>query len=624
MKTRSKLLAVAIASLATANAYADCTARNFHNSENEVVDAYIAYYGRVPDAGGLAYWTDQIEQQKGSLKSIIDAFGNSAEYTENFGELSNTDLVNNLYLQAFGRNAEKAGLDYYVGELEAGNMNIQSIALDIINGATGMDARVLANRARVARHYVTEVEATSYEIDINDMKSVMSEVEKTTSSADSACSDYDALIAEAAQDTTGLACDNGSKQNQPVKRVGQLTGVYGLSYHSEARASLGGIKKAVTGETSPTGKFEYYETCGEPAIITFCSGIKKNCTLSEQATGIAPVLPVGSGVIGHFNSQNILTNTNGITMEGVIGETYSGNSKATRDEILTNVYQLLIGLDTDGYQTNGVQLDHETRSRMNDVADFLDFALPGFDTDPVVTDLVTFGGREFLPGPRRAEIFRNVTEFQNKEIEPFDPDSVDNYLVLVPNAPMQEGYNFIGVKYGSFNGPVNVVTRRDVITEWEFRISRLLSNYYDEEGNITESKVSLTNAKFKQSYSTPSAISADAETHTLANRSGDPGKLKEIGRNTDDYDTTWKYYINDDGQWVLDLYAFRADRTPASQFEPAERGEDFSWKFTRLLESHSAFPNANALMAVYDGDGVLKSKHLVELTSRIPFPGSSW
>ena len=135
-----------------------CPRRQFASSENSVIQAYVAYYGRPPDVGGLAYWAGRLEDEGGALGSIIDAFGESEEFEANFGDLSNTQLVTNLYQQLFSRDPEQGGLEYWVGELDAGRRTLQSVALDVLFGAQNEDAETVGNREELSQFYVTGVE----------------------------------------------------------------------------------------------------------------------------------------------------------------------------------------------------------------------------------------------------------------------------------------------------------------------------------------------------------------------------------------------------------------------------------------------------------------------------------
>ena len=125
-----------------------------------VQKAYVAYYGRPADPGGQAYWARQMDATGGSLGAIIDAFGNSAEFNQRYGGLGYSALVTLIYQQALGRDPDPAGLAYYVGELQAGRRTLQSITLDVLNGATtAPDSTAVANKLALAAYHTTKVAA---------------------------------------------------------------------------------------------------------------------------------------------------------------------------------------------------------------------------------------------------------------------------------------------------------------------------------------------------------------------------------------------------------------------------------------------------------------------------------
>ena len=126
-----------------------------------VQKVYIAYYGRAADPVGLAYWEGQMEANGGSLAAIMASFGASAEATTLYGSLSDTAMVNALYQQSFGRDADFAGLMHYAGGLSAGTMTAVSIAQNIFDGATGSDATILTNKLAVAKAYTAAIDTAS-------------------------------------------------------------------------------------------------------------------------------------------------------------------------------------------------------------------------------------------------------------------------------------------------------------------------------------------------------------------------------------------------------------------------------------------------------------------------------
>ena len=126
---------------------------------DQVQKVYIAYYGRAADPVGLKYWAAKVETD--GLAGIMASFGASAEATTLYGSLTNTAMVNALYKQSFGRDADFAGLMHYAGELTAGTMTAATIAQNIFDGATGTDATILANKLIVAKAYTTAVDTAS-------------------------------------------------------------------------------------------------------------------------------------------------------------------------------------------------------------------------------------------------------------------------------------------------------------------------------------------------------------------------------------------------------------------------------------------------------------------------------
>jgi hypothetical protein len=127
-------------------------------SRASVQKVYVAYYGRPADPAGQGFWALRMDAAGGSLNAIVGAFGTSAEFDGRYGGLSYSALVTTIYQQTLGRAPDAAGLAYYVGELQAGRRTLQSITLDVLNGATtAPDATVVANKLDVAAYYTAKV-----------------------------------------------------------------------------------------------------------------------------------------------------------------------------------------------------------------------------------------------------------------------------------------------------------------------------------------------------------------------------------------------------------------------------------------------------------------------------------
>lgn len=121
---------------------------------NQAQLLYVAYYGRPADPAGLEFWAEQIAQV--GVAGIAADFGNSAEFEAEFGDLGSVALINNLYQQLFGRDAETEGLQYWLDVLAEGTP-LASIALEIANGAQGGDATGLQNKVTLANQFTALV-----------------------------------------------------------------------------------------------------------------------------------------------------------------------------------------------------------------------------------------------------------------------------------------------------------------------------------------------------------------------------------------------------------------------------------------------------------------------------------
>lgn len=210
-------LALILAGLPSA-AFAECGSRTFSVNENQVVDAYIAYYGRPADAGGLTYWADRLRRE-GRLTSIIDSFGDSQEFTSRYGGLGSEQLVRNLYLQLFGRQPDGPGLDYWIDEFESGRKSLQSISLDILAGARNTDQQIIQNRNQVARHYLTLAE--QYPNTRFATESLLSNVYSSSEGAASACGYISALF--------GAPSSGGGSDYLAYSVGGEASGLQGVA-----------------------------------------------------------------------------------------------------------------------------------------------------------------------------------------------------------------------------------------------------------------------------------------------------------------------------------------------------------------------------------------------------------
>ncbi len=88
---------------------------------NSIIEMYIAFFNRVPDANGLAYWIDQSkagmtpDAMANNFYATALLYSDVTHYTK---DMSNTDFVKMIYKNVLGRTeVDQQGLDYWTAAL---------------------------------------------------------------------------------------------------------------------------------------------------------------------------------------------------------------------------------------------------------------------------------------------------------------------------------------------------------------------------------------------------------------------------------------------------------------------------------------------------------------------------
>lgn len=124
---------------------------------------YVAYFGRPADPLGLAFWEARVAAQNGSTAEISVDFAKTAEFTTTYAGKSPVEIVNAIYVNLFGRNADTEGLLFWAGHYQAGNLTLATIIDTIASAAVGSDITILANKTTAATSF-TEALDTAPEI----------------------------------------------------------------------------------------------------------------------------------------------------------------------------------------------------------------------------------------------------------------------------------------------------------------------------------------------------------------------------------------------------------------------------------------------------------------------------
>ena len=86
-----------------------------------VVRLYSAYFRRVPDSDGIAYWVGRY-RFGASLGEISSWFARSPEFIATYGALDEVGFVAQLYRNTMARDPDPGGLAYWVDELKSGRL----------------------------------------------------------------------------------------------------------------------------------------------------------------------------------------------------------------------------------------------------------------------------------------------------------------------------------------------------------------------------------------------------------------------------------------------------------------------------------------------------------------------
>ena len=130
--TEAALLNVERVNFDDGNLYLDTGAGD---NAGQAYRVYQAAFARTPDDDGLKFWIDQVDEGM-SLRDVSVGFINSQEFQSVYGtNPSNEDFVAKLYGNVLGREGEKAGIDFWVSEMDSGNRDQAQILSDFSESA---------------------------------------------------------------------------------------------------------------------------------------------------------------------------------------------------------------------------------------------------------------------------------------------------------------------------------------------------------------------------------------------------------------------------------------------------------------------------------------------------------
>lgn len=136
---------------------------------NVVQHIYIGYFGRPADAGGLAFFAQQLsnlgaptniadlnaayqDPANSTLRTVVNGFGISAESQALYAGDNNV-FIDAVYRNLFSRAAEPVGKAYWVNAINAGHVTRASAAVQIMAAARTTDRDVINKKIAVGSNF---------------------------------------------------------------------------------------------------------------------------------------------------------------------------------------------------------------------------------------------------------------------------------------------------------------------------------------------------------------------------------------------------------------------------------------------------------------------------------------
>jgi hypothetical protein len=102
-------------------------------SSAKITRAYLVAFGRIPEAAGQRFWTEQLKSGRQSLREIADQFVGSGEFFTRYninGQLpDNEQFVRILHRNTFGSEPSAEALTYWKGTLDRGQTSRGEVML---------------------------------------------------------------------------------------------------------------------------------------------------------------------------------------------------------------------------------------------------------------------------------------------------------------------------------------------------------------------------------------------------------------------------------------------------------------------------------------------------------------
>ncbi|MCI4412140.1 MAG: DUF4214 domain-containing protein, partial [Thiotrichales bacterium] len=200
-------------------AFIDTTTRS------SLIELYVAYFNRAPDADGLAYWSDKVANGGWTVANVARSFMDQAEVQSTYPNyMTSQDIVTKVYANVLGRAADTAGNAYWVNQLTTGAVTKADLIQAVVNAAksatgTAADAAILANKTSVGEYFAVTLGSNDKTKAASIMSGVTSDAATVTTAKAAAASANGQTFTL----TTGADNITGTAGNDTINAVDTAT-----------------------------------------------------------------------------------------------------------------------------------------------------------------------------------------------------------------------------------------------------------------------------------------------------------------------------------------------------------------------------------------------------------------
>ena len=134
-------------------------------TSDQVQKAYIAYFGRPAEPGGLEYWmeADSEAEMHAQFASSQEYLNHYADFLDDAGNIVEPGaLLNQVYLNLFNREVEPGGVAWYAPALMDGSLTIDNVVIEVLAGASGADLTAVNCKLEASDAFTALAAATSF------------------------------------------------------------------------------------------------------------------------------------------------------------------------------------------------------------------------------------------------------------------------------------------------------------------------------------------------------------------------------------------------------------------------------------------------------------------------------